>query len=409
MVGISPSYLNLIEHNRRRIGGKLLNDIARALGSEAAQLTEGAEGPLIEALRAAAAADPGADAELPRIEDFAARFPGWAGLIAAQARRIAHLEARITELADRLTHDPDFATALHQVISAVTSIRSTASILMDDSAVDADWMQRFHRNIYEDSLRLADQSGALIRYLQGPGEDGGITRSAPDDVGRFLEGLDHHVAALEGVRHEEEAALRAEVVAGLDGMTHTRAARLLDDWLMRYTQDARALPLAAFEAAARVCDHDPARLAAEFGVPLAQVLRRLATLPPGHDHPEMGLAVVDAAGGLVTMKPAGGFVLPRSGPACPLWPVFTALGQPGRPIRARVRLPGPTGAELLAHAVAEPTGPPDFDQPPRIRATMLVRPAREGGPDGPVVAVGTTCRICPRTDCAARREPSILG
>ena len=27
-VGISPSYLNLIEHNRRRIGGKLLNDLA---------------------------------------------------------------------------------------------------------------------------------------------------------------------------------------------------------------------------------------------------------------------------------------------------------------------------------------------------------------------------------------------
>lgn len=31
-VGISPSYLNLIEHNRRRIGGKLLVDLARALG-----------------------------------------------------------------------------------------------------------------------------------------------------------------------------------------------------------------------------------------------------------------------------------------------------------------------------------------------------------------------------------------
>lgn len=31
-IGISASYLNLIEHNRRRIGGKLLLDIAAALG-----------------------------------------------------------------------------------------------------------------------------------------------------------------------------------------------------------------------------------------------------------------------------------------------------------------------------------------------------------------------------------------
>lgn len=37
--GISPSYLNLIEHNRRRIGGKLLVEIARHLGVEASALT----------------------------------------------------------------------------------------------------------------------------------------------------------------------------------------------------------------------------------------------------------------------------------------------------------------------------------------------------------------------------------
>ena len=33
-LGISASYLNLIEHNRRRIGGKLLVDIAGALAVE---------------------------------------------------------------------------------------------------------------------------------------------------------------------------------------------------------------------------------------------------------------------------------------------------------------------------------------------------------------------------------------
>ena len=40
-IGISASYLNLIEHNRRRIGGKLLIDIAQVLGVEPSMLSEG--------------------------------------------------------------------------------------------------------------------------------------------------------------------------------------------------------------------------------------------------------------------------------------------------------------------------------------------------------------------------------
>ncbi len=61
--GISASYLNLIEHNRRRIGGKLLLDIAAVLGAEPAHLTEGAEAALVATLRDAASASPRAGAE----------------------------------------------------------------------------------------------------------------------------------------------------------------------------------------------------------------------------------------------------------------------------------------------------------------------------------------------------------
>ena len=91
-VGVSPSYLNLIEHNRRRIGGKLLIGIAAALGVEASLLAEGAEAALIARLRAAADEAGEAGAELQQVEEFAGRFPGWAGLVAAQRRRIAGLE-----------------------------------------------------------------------------------------------------------------------------------------------------------------------------------------------------------------------------------------------------------------------------------------------------------------------------
>src|SRR6056297_484007 len=53
--GISPSYLNLIEHNRRRIAGKTLNRLADVLGVAPGLLSEGAEATLISALREAAA------------------------------------------------------------------------------------------------------------------------------------------------------------------------------------------------------------------------------------------------------------------------------------------------------------------------------------------------------------------
>ena len=75
-VGISASYLNLIEHNRRRIGGKLLVDIARALSVEPSLLTQGIEATLIAALREAAADATGHQAEVDGLEEFAGALSG---------------------------------------------------------------------------------------------------------------------------------------------------------------------------------------------------------------------------------------------------------------------------------------------------------------------------------------------
>ena len=100
--GISASYLNLIEHNRRRIGGKLLLDIAEALDVEPAMLAEGAEATLIAGLREAASDLPQLDVELDRIDEFAGRFPGWAELLAERHKRVMALERTVAALTDRL-------------------------------------------------------------------------------------------------------------------------------------------------------------------------------------------------------------------------------------------------------------------------------------------------------------------
>ena len=399
-VGISPSYLNLIEHNRRRIGGKLLSALARELGMDPATLADGADSALIDQLRAAASLI-GDRAEVARVQDLATRYPGWSALITLQARRIAVLDERLRALSDRMAHDPFLAAALHDVISAVTAIRSTAAILVSQEQIDADWQRRFHENIHNDSLRLGKSSEALIGYLEGPEEVNQPPETPMGQVDAYLARHGYHLAALERA-NPDPARLVAE--SGLTGA----AAALLEGIAGQYAEDARALPLRRFGLACQQLDYDPARLAAQCGVDFATVLRRLPCLPPGAGHPPMGLAVCDAAGVLLYVKPAPGFAMNASGGACPLWPLFTALGRPSQPLRSEVALPGPAAAALLCYAIAVPVTHHQFDLPPVMRSYMLVRSAPVATPTRPV-PVGVSCRICPRSACASRREPAIVG
>jgi hypothetical protein len=399
-VGISPSYLNLIEHNRRRIGGKLLSDLARALGVDPSNLAGGADRDLLDQLHSAATLA-GDMAEIGRAEELAARFPGWAALIALQARRLAVLDERIGALTDRMAHDPFLENALHDVISAVTAIRSTAAILISQEQIDADWQRRFHENIHTDSLRLGKSSEALVAYLEAPADAEQSPDTPMGQVDTFLAKNGYHLPMIEA-----ETATPDEVV-GLSGLTGAAAA-LLAGICRQYAADARALPMDAFAPAAQACNYDPALLATRCGTDFATILRRLPCLPPGADHPPMGLAVCDAAGALLYLKRVPGFAMPTAGGACPLWPLFGALSRPSQPLRAEAILPGATASHLLCYAIATPLAVHHFDQPPVLRSTMLVMPDMAQGSAAPV-PVGIACRICPRADCPSRREPAIIG
>lgn len=396
-VGISASYLNLIEHNRRRIGGKLLADLARVLEVDTALLADGVAREMLDEMRSAAARL-GDRVEVERTQELAARYPGWSALIATQARRIAELEEKSRVLTDRMSYDPQLAGSLHEVISAVSAIRSTASILVGPEDIDRDWQRRFHENIHKDSLRLAQNSEALITYLEAPAAE--QSGSPFEAVESYLAQTGYHMAALEA----GTAVAKVVKHAGLQGA----AQEVLHEVLERYGADAAALPLAAFEKTARKVHYDPAVIARHFDVPLAQVLRRLAQLPSGQGHPPMGLVTCDASGAVTFLKPVPGFTLPRAGGACPLWPLFGALSRPHQPLRMEVKLPPPNATRFLCFALAEPAGPAQFDAPPALQATMLVMPDPPEAASEPQ-GVGLSCRICPRTACHSRREPAIGG
>lgn len=408
-VGISPTYLNLIEHNKRRIGGKLLMDLSRELGVEPTSLTEGAEAELLMALRDAATGRSGIDVEMDQVEDMAGRFPGWAQLLAAQQRQIVGLEQTTEALTDRLTHDPHLASSLHEVLSVVTAIRSTSGILAGTGEVDPDWQARFHRNLYEDSQRLAQSSQALVEYLDSTAQgeaDTGLTLPQ-EELETWLAERDFHIKELEGPDALSAKALMNSA-RGLSGSSAAVAMAL--DYFEQYGADARLMPLAAFSAAMDALHNDPAALATRFRCDLAQVFRRMAAMPTPEGAGRIGLVQCDGSGTLTLRKAVDGFALPRFGAACPLWPIYLALSRPVSPIRHVVEQSGRTPLTFLTYAISQPAASAGFDMPQVFRATMLILPADRVAIEtgNRVLPIGTSCRICPRTACIARREPSIL-
>lgn len=414
-VGISAAYLNLIEHNRRRAGGKLLQDIARELNTDPRSLTEGAEVALLGALQEAGQRMPELAPELHRSEDLAGRFPGWSALVAAQHQRIRDLEQLVEALSDRLTHDPELAASLHEVISAVTAIRSTVGILTGGGDIDPEWKLRFMGNMRDEGRRLSNAAQGLVQYLDA-GADRDMAPVVPgEELSAFLDRRDHHLPELEGLdgaTPDQVAARIDALIAQVDSLQTSSAKDVTRHHFQQYVEDAAAMPLSVFQKVRTETAGDPSQLAVHFHQSLPAVMRRLAFVPAGDDHQAVGLVSCDGSGALFLRKPLPGFSLPRFGAACSYWPLYQALSRPGHPLRTVVEMPGPTPRRFLCQAICLPREALRFDLPPVHEAFMLIEPldeTRTSNLEGPVLPVGSSCRLCPRRECAARREASLLS
>lgn len=404
-VGISAPYLNLIEHNKRNIGGKLLIELARVLRVDMATLTEGAEAGLLVGLRDAASSFAEQDAELDRIDEFVARFPGWAGVLSQSKTRLDRLERTVETLTDRLTHDPMLSTSLHEVLSTVTAIRSTASILVEPEDIDPNWQRRFQANIYEDAIRLAESTQSLVAHLDDMESPDASANNPQEEMDAFLKRNGYHFAALESGERTPDAVIAA------DGSKLSAAARaLILRHLRRYVADAALVPLDAIRDAIEALGIAPSHLSQRFQVPAPVILRRIASLPADIIGDDVGLVISDASGALTFRRIATGFPVPLFGAGCPLWPLYQAVSRPMTPITSEVEIASRAKHRFRVFAFAELRHDEGFDGPQSVESTMLILPESQV----PVVSatpqtVGITCRICPRPDCAARRERSILS
>src|SRR5690606_37130370 len=107
-LGISPSYLNLIENNKRAIGGALLLRIGERLGIDLERLSGHNDARIISAI-GELMADPvmgGVEMEAGSIPDLVARFPEAGAALARLYHAYADANAEIEVLRHRLQSDP---------------------------------------------------------------------------------------------------------------------------------------------------------------------------------------------------------------------------------------------------------------------------------------------------------------
>jgi len=368
-VGISPSYLNLIEHNKRKIGGKLLIDIAQELGVDVSLLSQGAEANLAASLRHAAADWPELNPESDRIDEFAGRFPGWAKLVTTTHEQVLKLERAVETLTNRMAYDPLLSTSMHEVLSTVTAIHSTASILSENRELEPEWQARFLRNMNEDSARLAESAQALVRFLDA-GIDDAAAATPQQEVERFFDIRGYHFPEL------ERGDLTAEqIVADTEELQSTAAQKQALGILKQYSKDARLMPLAELRAALGKFGLDPSSLSNLFKVTPATALRRLAVMPPEILDADIGLAFCDGPGSLQFLRKLEGFGARRFMATRTQWTLFEALSRPMQPIRRRVEVPDHDFQRFECFAVAEPVNKLSFDERPVYYAYMLIVPS----------------------------------
>lgn len=431
-VGISASYLNLIERNRRGIAGKRLSDIAEALGLGLAELDGKAERRLVQELDGVAADPRLADFGIEReaAVDLIGRFPGWAKALGAVARSERDQSALVRALTDRLTHDPFLGESVHRMLTRIAAVRSTAEILDTVPDISPAQAQRFHAILADEARRLSETAEALAAYFdRAATPERAVTpvdevQALFDDAANRFPAIE---AALEGVPPaptEQAAHALAGMRAGpvIDRLIEEAPAIVTGTGrasaqaaLHRYAMDAALAPRGAFAETARALAYDLERLVAETGLAQDVVCRRLTTLAEG-EGPRFGYVSANAAGSLREMRSVRGFAPVRHAPLCPLWALARAQAAPERTLCQLAALPD--GRRFVFVARCRAVGPAGFNAPRYLETDMLVLeetaaaetvydPAR-GGP-ARVEEAGVTCRLCPRKGCAHRVDDPLVG
>lgn len=467
LAGISASYLNLIELDKRAVTATLVGRIAAALGVDVSDLDSEAERSIVASLDEVAS-DPeianGAGYPGPA-EELVGRNPGWAALVLKLYRAWLDQNQAVIALADRFNRDPFLGDSVHQMLTNVTSIRAAAEILEADDALTPADRRRFLSIIGADVQKLSGTAKSLLEFFDSAHMR--VRSATPaEHVDAFILASDNYFPELETLASgflathlpgETPDAAAARILAAHDRLpaepaiaqtSETRRFRLIKEALRQDTADATkalveshpalaseasrslaASALQAYAAAAVLMPYEPFLAAAErqrydldvlsrlFAVSYEQAAHRLATLRhPGAEGVRFAFMRSDASGYVTKRLPLPRLPLPRYGNACPLWAIHAAFQTPGVTARGFGELP--SGEQFLFFARAVEKRAPAAALPRHLLSVMLACSAtdakRVAYADGidrltAMAPIGTICRLCPRIGCGHRQEAPLIA
>ena len=256
---------------------------------------------------------------------------------------------------------------------------------------------------------MTEATETLVTYLDSDGKQAAQATLPQDEVDAWLPDMDWRIVALA----DDPAAHIGDIIASSPQLASGASREIAAKLLIRYAEDARAVPLSDLVAAIGAHGTDPVPLAHLLQVDLPCIFRRLAATDAA-SLAEVGLAPVglvacDASGTLTFRKHLLGFDMPRFSAACPIWPLFQSLGRPMVPFHQVVTMGGRDESSFETTSISTLDYPKGFDGPQVVEAWMLIRPLIRL-PDATMARrIGTSCRVCSETDCVARREPSVFA
>lgn len=410
VLGVSASYVNLIERNQRPLTAPILLRLAEHFDIDARTLTGTAPGGGIEAMRRRLADPRFADLALDRqqLEDWLSAAPEGAEAF-----------ARLYDAGSA----PDSADTSDPVDAVRREIERWRNHFPDlDAAAEA----------LADALRLGsgDLYAAMVERLRVKHQLS--LRIMPIDVMPVtLHRLDLHARQLQlselldpASRSFAVAAQLAQLEARTEidalvrgaGLADRTAERFLRRHLTAYFAAAVMMPYARFLRACEATGYDMAVLQRRFGAGFEQVAHRLTTLQRvGARGLPFFMIRIDRAGQASKrfVGASGAPLVDRDG-RCPLWALHRAFDRPGEIVTQSVALAlaGGDGGRWFTFAR---TVQPQGGRGGALFAIALGVEARLAAPltlahgidliDGPAQKIGLGCRACPIPDCAQRAHP----
>ena len=399
---ISVSYLSQIENGDRPITPAVLGALGEAFPAdwatidpqeESSLLIEGADAASDPSVPEAALSQDAIRRGVKQQPLLVRRLVALHNAFRRSQDQLRVLDDRFEAGAVRLPWD-EVRDWFHAERNYVDAIDREAERIAEEGGLEARLTEHF-------GVKIA--SGQLLRAYDPATRTLPLDPSQPPETRLFS--IAHQLARLEFAGLIEDIAARA---LGSDA-----ARELLSAGLANYAAGALVMPYARFRAAARAYRHDIDRLRQAFGTSFEQTCHRLSTLQrPGALGIPFFFCRVDMAGNITKRHSATRLQFARFGGACPLWVVHEAVAIPDRILVQLAETPDGVRYVSMAKGLVKPSG--SYTRAPRRYAVALGCEESHAPDfiyadglrtDGIATPIGSSCRICPRTDCDQRAFP----